>query len=93
MDYILESECNHKRHTLTWLRAGRHLHSHASISYGASEHSLNVYEVLCVSDMEYVKWMTFRHGENAVAEGWQPVEGGREANGKALLVAKGEYEK
>jgi hypothetical protein len=37
--------------------------------------------------------MTFRHGEKATVEQWQPVEGGRESNGAALLVAKGEYEK
>ncbi len=74
-------------------RVGRHLVNHASISYGANEHSLDVYEVLCTSDPDLVKWMTFRHGENAMIEGWQPVEGGREANGSPLLVAKGEYEK
>lgn len=73
-------------------KAGHHLHSHASISYGAAEHSLDVYEVLCVPDTDSVKWMTYRHGENATVDYWQAVEGGREANGKTLLVAKGEYE-
>lgn len=74
-------------------KAGHHLVNHASISFGAGEHALNVYEVLCGStDPDLVKWMTFRHGENAMVEGWQPVEGGREANGSVLLVGKGEYE-
>ncbi len=74
-------------------RAGPHLFSHANISYGAAEHAPTAYEVLCVSDPDSVKWMTFRHGEKATVEQWQPVEGGRESNGAALLVAKGEYEK
>jgi len=36
--------------------------------------------------------MTYRHGEHARVDGWLPVEGGREGDGRALLVAKGEYE-
>ena len=53
-----------------------------------------MYEVLCgPPDPELVKWMTFRHGENALVENWQPVEGGRESNGSVLLIGKGEYEK
>ena len=68
--------------------------NHASISYGGKEHALDVYEVLCgPSDPDLVKWMTFRHGENALVDNWQPVEGGRESDGSVLLVGKGEYEK
>jgi hypothetical protein len=40
-----------------------------------------------------LKWMTFRHGERSLVQGWQPVEGGRESDGSAILLAKGEYEK
>lgn len=37
--------------------------------------------------------MTFPHGQIAHVEGWQPVEGGREKDGRALLLAKGFYDK
>jgi hypothetical protein len=75
-------------------KAGRHLLNRASISYGGAEHGLDIYEVLCApSDPTLIKWMTFRHGERAMVEGWMPVEGGREKDGSALLLAKGEFEK
>ncbi|WVR08568.1 hypothetical protein IAU60_005623 [Kwoniella sp. DSM 27419] len=75
-------------------KAGHHLVNGASISYGGSEKSLETYEVLCgnMNEPYLVKWMTYRHGELAKVEGWQPVEGGREKDGSALLLAKGEYE-
>jgi hypothetical protein len=65
----------------------------ASISYGGSEHLIDEYEVLCASDPSILKWMSFRHGELAGVNGWLPIEGGREKDGQALLVAKGEYDK
>lgn len=65
-----------------------------SISYGGAELTCDAYEILCgPGDPELLKWMTFRHGESARVEGWQPVEGGREADGSALLLAKGLWEK
>ncbi|ORY20747.1 hypothetical protein BCR39DRAFT_474891 [Naematelia encephala] len=74
-------------------KAGTHLSHRASISYGGSEHNLEVYEVLCgPPDPSLIKWMTYRHGEHAGIEGWQPVEGGREKDGTPVLLAKGEYE-
>jgi len=84
----------------TWLegglhlgKAGRHLRNSASVSYGGAELSLDIYEVLCGrADPNVIKWMTYSHGEHALVDGWQPVEGGRESDGRALLVAKGEYE-
>ncbi|EIW69915.1 hypothetical protein TREMEDRAFT_68366 [Tremella mesenterica DSM 1558] len=72
---------------------GIHLVDSASISYAGSEHSLDVYEVLCgPADPDIIKWMSFDHGQRATVDGWQPVEGGRERDGRALLVARGEYE-
>jgi len=74
-------------------KAGAHLINHASIPYGGGEHGLDIYEILCgPSDPSLIKWMTFRHGERAMVEGWMPVEGGREKDGTPLLLAKGEYE-
>ncbi|KAK8850484.1 hypothetical protein IAR55_004402 [Kwoniella newhampshirensis] len=75
-------------------KAGHHLNSGASISYGGDEITLDTYEVFCgpINEPYLVKWMTFRHGEVAAVNGWQPVEGGREKDGAALLLAKGEYE-
>nr|XP_019051126.1 hypothetical protein I302_01575 [Kwoniella bestiolae CBS 10118]OCF30056.1 hypothetical protein I302_01575 [Kwoniella bestiolae CBS 10118] len=76
-------------------KAGHHLISGASISYGGAEITLDTYEVLCgpINEPYLVKWMTYRHGEVASVQGWQPVEGGRESDGTALLLAKGDYEK
>ncbi|WWD08345.1 hypothetical protein V865_006457 [Kwoniella europaea PYCC6329] len=75
-------------------KAGHHLVSGASISYGGAEITLDTYEVLCgpINEPYLVKWMTYRHGEVASVQGWQPVEGGREKDGTALLLAKGDYE-
>lgn len=66
----------------------------ASLSYGGTEHLIDEYEVLCgSSDSTVLKWMNFRHGERAEVHGWMPVEGGREKDGQALFIAKGEYDK
>jgi len=74
-------------------RAGRHLTNCASLSYAGSEHPLDIYEVLCgPADPSLIKWMTYRHGETAQVDGWQPVEAGREKDGTALLLAKGGYD-
>ncbi|WWC92242.1 uncharacterized protein L201_007196 [Kwoniella dendrophila CBS 6074] len=75
-------------------KAGHHLHNGASISYGGAEITLDTYEVLCgpINEPYLVKWMTYRHGEVASVQGWQPIEGGRESDGTALLLAKGDYE-
>ena len=55
---------------------------------------IDTFEVLCgAPDQTLLKWMTFRHGEKCDVHGWMPVEGGREAGGEALLIAKGFYEK
>ena len=73
-------------------KAATHFDNRASISYAGQEHVLDVYEVLCgPNDPRVLKWVTFRHGEKAEMRSWQPVEGGRERNGRALLLAKGEY--
>ena len=75
-------------------RAGPHLVNKASISYGGSEHTLDIYEVLCgPSDDSILQWRDYMHGEKAFVDGWQPVEGGRERDGKAVFIAKGEYER
>ncbi|WWD20665.1 hypothetical protein CI109_105141 [Kwoniella shandongensis] len=75
-------------------KAGHHLQNGASISYGGDEITLDTYEVFCgpINEPYLVKWMTFRHGEVVNVNGWQPVEAGREKDGAALLLAKGEYE-
>lgn len=79
---------------LNRVRAGAHLVNGASISYAGDELTLDIYEVLCgPADPTLLKWMTFRHGERSLVQGWQPVEGGRESDGSAILLAKGEYEK
>lgn len=75
-------------------KAGHHLHKGASIPYGGGEISFDTYEVFCgpINEPHLVKWMTFPHGQIAHVEGWQPVEGGREKDGRALLLAKGFYD-
>ncbi|WRT70656.1 uncharacterized protein IL334_007654 [Kwoniella shivajii] len=75
-------------------KAGHHLNSGASISYGGAEITLDTYEILCgpINEPYLVKWMSYRHGEVATVQGWQPIEGGREKDGTALLLAKGDYE-
>jgi hypothetical protein len=79
--------------TLTGRAASRR-DQNASLSWGGVEHLIDTYEILCgVPDPNLLKWMTFRHGEKCSVQGWRPVEGGREAAGEALLVAKGSYEK
>jgi hypothetical protein len=75
-------------------RAGTHLINSASISYGGAEHTLDIYEILCgPQDSSVIKWIDLAHGQTARVEGWQPVEGGREKDGTAQLLARGSYEK
>lgn len=74
-------------------KAARRPDANASLSYAGTEHLIDQYEILCgPSDPTILKWINFRHGEHARVEGWLPVEGGREADGNVLLIAKGEYE-
>ncbi|WVN89750.1 uncharacterized protein L203_104980 [Cryptococcus depauperatus CBS 7841] len=75
-------------------KAGHHLLHGASVSYGGGEVTTDTYEVFCgpIHEPYLVKWMTFPHGQIARVEGWQPVEGGREIDGAALLLAKGFFE-
>ncbi|KAK4688596.1 hypothetical protein P7C73_g1516, partial [Tremellales sp. Uapishka_1] len=80
-----------------WWEGGVHLgkaaQHNASLSFGGQEHLIDTYEVLCGPlNQGVIRWMNFHHGSNARVEGWQPVEGGRESDGTALLVAKGDYE-
>lgn len=83
-----------------WFNGGVHLGKaasrgaqNASLSWGGVEHLIDTYEILCgAPDPNLLKWMTFRHGEKCSVQGWIPVEGGREAAGEALLIAKGSYE-
>ena len=63
-----------------------------TISFAGQELSPDTYEVLCgTRDPRELRWMRYRHGEKAEVEGWQPVEGGREADGRALLIVKADH--
>lgn len=80
-------------------KAGPHLFRGAAISYAGAEITMDTYEVLCGPSREdggggtLLKWMMFRHGETCGVNGWQPVEGGREKNGEALFISKGDWER
>lgn len=77
-----------------YIRAGAHLVNNASISYGGSEITLDIYEVLCgPSDPTVLQWRSYTHGDKATVDGWQPVEGGREKDGMPIFIAKGDYER
>ena len=64
----------------------------SSISFAGQELVTETFEVLCgLKDSRVLQWKKYRHGEKALVEGWQPVEGGREADGRALLIVRAEH--
>jgi len=73
-------------------KAGRHLNlwkGGAAISYGGREIAVDKYEVLA-GDPSKIRWIP-ADGMLRV-QGWQPIEGGREANGKFLFIISAEIE-
>ncbi|ODN82970.1 hypothetical protein, variant [Cryptococcus amylolentus CBS 6039] len=75
-------------------KAGHHINNGASISYGGGEITHNTYEVFCgpIDEPYLVKWMYYPHGQRVVVDGWQPVEGGRERDGRAIFLCRGSFE-
>ena len=64
----------------------------SSISFAGQELPTETFEVLCgPMDPRTLQWKKYRHGERGTVDGWQPVEGGREADGRALLLARAEH--
>ncbi|ORX41063.1 hypothetical protein BD324DRAFT_647960 [Kockovaella imperatae] len=64
----------------------------SSISFAGKELITDTFEVLCgPRDPRTLQWKKYRHGEKAVVGNWQPVEGGREADGRALLISRAEH--
>ncbi|KDQ21376.1 carbohydrate-binding module family 12 protein, partial [Botryobasidium botryosum FD-172 SS1] len=71
-------------------KCGRGLRKGAVIGYGNKEIELDQYEVL-VGDQNSVRWNKESGEINFQALSGQPVEGGREANGKVLYIAQANY--
>ncbi|RSH87811.1 uncharacterized protein EHS24_000328 [Apiotrichum porosum] len=76
-------------------KAGDHLAGRCEWSYGGGtcgppENSV-AFEVLC-GDPSSTQWAAFGHGMSANIPGWQPVEGGRERDGRALFIGKANVE-
>ncbi|KAL1748613.1 carbohydrate-binding module family 12 protein [Schizophyllum fasciatum] len=59
----------------------------AVIGYDDDEVSLDTYEIL-VGDMRGLRWVDASGRLNISSLGYRPVEGGREADGKPLFIAK-----
>ncbi|KAH9471214.1 hypothetical protein Pst134EA_005123 [Puccinia striiformis f. sp. tritici] len=59
------------------------------IGYAGKEHNdFDKYEVLC-GDKNAVKWVNHASNHGVIqAQGWQPVEGGREEDGRFLFVSQ-----
>lgn len=73
-------------------KAGKHLQAGgASLSYGAIEHELSVFEVL-VGDATRARWVDASRLALELAAGTVPIEGGREAHGGPMLVAQAPYD-
>lgn len=63
------------------------------IGYAGQEHnSFDKYEVL-VGDRNAVRWVNHAgHSGEISVQGWNPVEGGREADGRFLFVCQAQHE-
>ncbi|PLW16057.1 hypothetical protein PCANC_06745 [Puccinia coronata f. sp. avenae] len=63
------------------------------IGYAGKEHNhFDKYEILC-GDKNAVKWVNHASGHGVIqAQGWQPIEGGREADGRFLFVCQALHE-
>jgi len=63
------------------------------IGWGGKEHNdFDQFEVLC-GEKSGVRWVNHpAHQGTIQVQGWQPVEGGREADGRFLFVAQVQYE-
>ncbi|WAQ81880.1 hypothetical protein PtA15_2A193 [Puccinia triticina] len=59
------------------------------IGYGGKEHNdFDKFEILC-GDKNSVKWVNHSPSHGVIqAQGWQPVEGGREEDGRFLFVCQ-----
>ena len=75
-------------------RAADHLYRRCEYSWGgrtwAPDSDHPSFEVLC-GPPDVVQWIPFDAGTAANQPGWQPVEGGREADGRPLLLARATY--
>ncbi|TXT11084.1 hypothetical protein VHUM_01835 [Vanrija humicola] len=71
-------------------KAGDHLAVRCATSVEGRVHSAPTFEVLCGS-LETVEWVPVEPGQPAVFPGLQPVEGGRQSDGRAILIARGEH--
>ncbi|KAH8915322.1 carbohydrate-binding module family 12 protein [Atractiella rhizophila] len=74
-------------------KCGRHLRKGANISYGGDEVHLENYEVL-VGNEHKIRWQSEegRITVNDWEQGLQPVEGGRESDGRFLFLCICEHE-
>lgn len=63
------------------------------IGWGGKEHNdFDHYEILC-GDKNAVRWVNHAEHQGTIqAEGWQPVEGGREEDGRFLFVCQVQHE-
>jgi len=72
-------------------KASRGFKAGAAIGYAGSVVELNKFEVL-IGDSRGIQWVRFSSQLSIQRLGATPVEGGREADGKPLYVARVEYE-
>jgi len=72
-------------------KASRGFKAGAAIGYAGSVVELNKFEVL-IGDTRGIQWVRFSSQLSIQRLGATPVEGGREADGKPLYVARVEYE-
>ncbi|MBW0560859.1 hypothetical protein O181_100574 [Austropuccinia psidii MF-1] len=63
------------------------------IGWGGKEHNdFDKYEILC-GDKNSVRWVNHPQHQGVIqAQGWQPVEGGREEDGRFLFVCQVQHE-
>lgn len=71
-------------------RVGEHLSNRISVSWGGAERSHQGFEVLC-GDYSCIEWVRIGKGQPASFPNRQPVEGGREKDGRGLLIARVEH--
>ncbi|KAI8452553.1 carbohydrate-binding module family 12 [Phakopsora pachyrhizi] len=64
-----------------------------AIGWGGKEHNdFDKFEVLC-GDNRAIRWINHSsHQGNITVQGWQPVEGGREADGRFLFVSQVQHD-
>ncbi|GAA94777.1 carbohydrate-binding module family 12 protein [Mixia osmundae IAM 14324] len=71
-------------------KAGKHLKNGVSIPWGGQEHNVEKFEILC-GDASRVRWID-QEGDLNIEPSFQPVEGGRDHDGRAIFVAQVKYE-